>query len=738
MTARHLTSVALVQTWPINDPTWYRRLCGRFTSTIRVRTSVKALNDFFPGALSYLVAGRVYRGALLRVSPEGGQIMMCWRRVLPCLLAAVLLVSCSTGGAESSGTIRVASPPSSITAESDVSDGAAVLRAATVRIETTGSYVTPEIGSAATLVGSGSGFVIDESGLIVTNNHVVAGAAIVEVYFDGDPAAVPGRVVATSECSDLAVVDVDGAGYTAIAWEDTPVTTGTTVQAAGFPGGEPEFTLTQGIVSREAASGATPWASISSLIQHDAELQPGNSGGPLVDGAGLVVGVNVAASSAGRFAVPSSVARPVIDKLVQGTNVDSIGINAQAVWDETTNESGVWVVSVTAGSPADQAGVLPGDVITRMKGLRVALDGTLDDFCGVVRSAGGSVIPIEVKRDGKFLAGDVFGGGLQPVLSVIDDTKKAASEPESDVVPGAGDPYVEYVRVQDDTGSIAFDVPAAWTDLRTAEVTMAGAPRPSIAAGGDLDALDAASGSTFDQPGVAAIVFGIGAPIEETFDVVVTQNSPWANECAAVEQRSFDDGVYRGVFAVFAGCNGSAMVVSMAIERIGSDRWMLLNVFAPTLAEVEVAGRILETFDFLGDASSDTTSSPVTPTTVIPTTVVPAGLPAATGFQAIVDEVGLPVTGAVVAETSTMEGSVTVSYEHGTDTAPVKAWIDALAQRLGCTDVYSSQQPATPADPTVWFSVSCDVVRDGKNFNVSVRSLFLEVAGYTTVQVTQW
>ena len=107
------------------------------------------------------------------------------------------------------------------------------MRAATVRIETTGSYVMPEFGSAATVVGSGSGFVIDESGLIVTNNHVVAGAAIVEVFFDGNPVAVPGRVVATSECSDLAVVDVDGSGYTAIAWEDTPVTTGTTVQAGG-------------------------------------------------------------------------------------------------------------------------------------------------------------------------------------------------------------------------------------------------------------------------------------------------------------------------------------------------------------------------------------------------------------------------------------------------------------------------------------------------------------------------
>ena len=67
-----------------------------------------------------------------------------------------------------------------------------------------------------------------------------------------------------------------------------------------------------------------------------------------------------------------------------------------------------------------------------------------------------------------------------------------------------------------------------------------------------------------------------------------------------------------------------------------------------------------------------------------------------------------------------------------------KAWIDALPKLLGCENTYSSQQPATPTDPTAWYAVTCDVERDGKNFNVSVRTLFLEFGGYTTVQVTQW
>jgi serine protease Do len=356
---------------------------------------------------------------------EAGMSVKSKSLMLGSLLTLLATGACSSGGGEQTGSsIKVASAPANTTpppttveptgdslAASDVS-----LAAATVRIVTTGTYAPPEIGTVTTSAGSGSGFIVDESGLAVTNNHVVAGAAIVKVYVADETEPVAAKVVATSECSDLAVIDLEGDGYPTLTWSDT-ATTGTTVRAAGFPDGDPEFTMTEGIVSRESVDGATPWASIKFLMQHDAELRPGNSGGPLVDDDDNVVGVNVAASDRGRFAIPAIVAQPVVAELLEGNDVDSIGLNSIAVLDDVTNEAGVWVVSVQPGSPADQAGLLPGDVITRMKGLRIGLDGNLGDYCGVIRSTGTEIIPIEVTRGTQVLAGSVYGDTLTPVLA---------------------------------------------------------------------------------------------------------------------------------------------------------------------------------------------------------------------------------------------------------------------------------------------------------------------------------
>jgi serine protease Do len=671
--------------------------------------------------------------------------MIRLRRLSPLLFLTVVLLGCSSNGTETVDTIRVVASNAATTTDNNEGETtlpsatAESLREATVRIETTGVFSTPEIGAEEVFAGSGSGFVIDQSGLIVTNNHVVAGAAIVKVFFDGRADPVPGRVVATSECSDLAVVDVDGDGYKTASWVESPAVTGTTVRAAGFADGQPQFTLTEGIVSRESVAGSTPWASIPSLMQHDAELRPGNSGGPLVNAAGAVVGVNVAASSKDRFAVPAAVARPVVERLEKGDDVDSIGLNAQAVLDKTTNESGVWVVSVQPGSPADKIGLTPGDVITRVKGLRVALDGTMADFCGVVRSAGNDEIPIEVKRGSEFFAGNVHGDGLQPVLGVIADTKQAATNTAADVIPpAAGTPYTEYSRVQDDTGTVAFDIPTAWTDRLTAEVTDAGAPRPTIAASTNMAESSVAARSTYDVPGVEATVYRVGSSMEETFDVVVTQNAPWSYDCIDGKTSSFEDGSYRGVLGVFAGCNGSHLFISMAIERIGTGRWMMLNVLAPTLAEVDAAARILETFDFLGGGAatpSDTPADQKSP----PTTVLPEQLPSTlSNVDAIVNEVGAPTTEATIAERNELDSSIAVTYEHAGDTTVVADWLAALPDRVGCTNLTTSVNPPADNEEPAWLAMSCDLKRDGSNFAVAVTNLVGHAGSQTTVQVTRW
>jgi serine protease Do len=237
---------------------------------------------------------------------------------------------------------------------------------ATVQIEAQGSFVDPQVGLQQNVAGRGSGFIIDEAGVAVTNNHVVTGAAFLQVWVGGESEPRNARVLGVSERSDLAVIDIEGEGYPYLEWFDGPLSTGITVFAAGFPLGDPEFTLTRGIVSKERARGETNWASVDAVIEHDATINPGNSGGPLVAENGKVVGVNFAGSPQARqqFAIARDEALRVIEPLRAGQEVNSIGVNGTAVTDGE-RVSGIWVASVQSGSPADRAGVKGGDIITR-------------------------------------------------------------------------------------------------------------------------------------------------------------------------------------------------------------------------------------------------------------------------------------------------------------------------------------------------------------------------------------
>src|SRR5690606_23807799 len=128
----------------------------------------------------------------------------------------------------------------------------------------------PEVGMA-TQAGSGTGFVISEDGLAVTNNHVVTGAATLEVYVGGDTSrSYNATIVGVSECNDLALIRIDADDpLPTLSWQESDPTVGQEVYAAGFPLGDPEYTLTRGIVSKAQATGETPWASIDFTLEHD-------------------------------------------------------------------------------------------------------------------------------------------------------------------------------------------------------------------------------------------------------------------------------------------------------------------------------------------------------------------------------------------------------------------------------------------------------------------------------------
>ena len=135
----------------------------------------------------------------------------------------------------------------------------------------------------------------------MTNNHVVTGGALFRVYVDGQEEPLNARVLGVSECADLAVIDIQGDGFPYLDWYDGPINVGLEVYAVGFPLGDPEFTMTRGIIAKERASGDTAWASIDHVLQHDADIAPGNSGGPLIDENASVVGINYRLNNSGQY-----------------------------------------------------------------------------------------------------------------------------------------------------------------------------------------------------------------------------------------------------------------------------------------------------------------------------------------------------------------------------------------------------------------------------------------------------
>lgn len=263
------------------------------------------------------------------------------------------------------------------------------VQAATIQIIAEGTSVDPQQGTQLNAGWAGSGFFITSDGLAVTNNHVVTGAAILKVFIGGDTKTeYDARVVGVSECADLAVIQVDTSDVSFLKWYDGDIKTGMEVYAAGYPLAEPEFNLTKGIISKTAASGQTNWASMKSVIGHDATINPGNSGGPLVTADGEVVGVNYRGRAEANqyFAIGAVVALPVIEELQGGKDKDSIGVNGEAIsFGPNSEYPGIWVYSVESGSLADKAGVEAGDIILEMEKILLATDGTYKQYCDVLR-----------------------------------------------------------------------------------------------------------------------------------------------------------------------------------------------------------------------------------------------------------------------------------------------------------------------------------------------------------------
>ncbi|AWK89289.1 serine protease (plasmid) [Azospirillum thermophilum] len=270
----------------------------------------------------------------------------------------------------------------------------------------------------------GSGFIIDQAGYVVTNNHVVAEAAEIAVTLH-DGTRLPAKMVGADEATDLALLKVESRKpLPAARWGDSErVQVGDWVVAIGNPFGL-GGSVTAGILSARARD--IQQGPYDEYLQTDASINRGNSGGPLYNTDGEIIGINTAiysptGGSVGiGFAVPSSLAKPVIDQLKEQGRVRRgwLGVQVQRVTPDIADSLGIddpkgaLVTSVSPDSPAGMAGVRQGDVVTAFDGKPVEQMRQLPRL--VATTEIGRKVPMTVLRGGKAETVTVTVGELQP------------------------------------------------------------------------------------------------------------------------------------------------------------------------------------------------------------------------------------------------------------------------------------------------------------------------------------
>jgi serine protease Do len=276
----------------------------------------------------------------------------------------------------------------------------------------------------------GSGVIYDSRGWILTNRHVVAAAKTMTVRLKNDR-RMPATVYGMDTLTDLAIIKVEAAGLIAAPiGESSALQVGELAIAIGSPLGlQYPNTVTTGIVSalgRDVSVASDDPSSpttvtLHGLIQTDAAINAGNSGGPLVDGSGRVIGIATAEVDSGPgigFAIPIDTAKPIMQQALAGEPLSRpfIGVTyllidpgikeryklplAQGAWVHREDDNGVSLEAVTLGGPGDKAGIKTGDIITEIEGQAIDQSHRLEDV--IVQYAPGRTVSLEIYRDGGY------------------------------------------------------------------------------------------------------------------------------------------------------------------------------------------------------------------------------------------------------------------------------------------------------------------------------------------------
>jgi serine protease Do len=298
-------------------------------------------------------------------------------------------------------------------------------------------HVVAEEGGAGRMQkgrASGSGTIISPDGYILTNHHVAGRATRITVRL-ADRQELPATLVGTDPLADLAVLKIDKKNLrhpemalpVAKFGDSSALVVGDTVLAMGSPAGLSQ-SVTQGIVANTemiapGGSMRLDGESVGELVRwigHDAVIFPGNSGGPLVNLMGEIIGVNEVGIGSLGGAIPSNLARKVADELIVSGHVRRswVGLIVQPLLKSMSADAGILVGGVISGSPAEKAGLTAGDLVTRCNGVAVAASRSPEDipvFNRILLEAGvGTVIALEGIRDGKSMAWKVTGAEREP------------------------------------------------------------------------------------------------------------------------------------------------------------------------------------------------------------------------------------------------------------------------------------------------------------------------------------
>jgi serine protease DegQ len=303
----------------------------------------------------------------------------------------------SSGGASPSAAAAQAAASGAVGGGTTVAAGQTATSGDWGQIPAIVAEVEPSVVSVLRADAEGSGVVWSADGIIVTNNHVVEGVTKVKIAF-ADGTRVDGDVVATDPLSDLAVVRAARTNLPAATFADQLPPVGSLAIAIGNPLGF-ENSVTAGIISgtgRAIPGAAQDAPALIDLVQTDAAISPGNSGGALVGGDGRIIGVNVAyippeasAVSIG-FAIPAPTVKDVVEQLLATGKVLHAYLGVQpaeltpqiAEQFNLSRDTGALVVDVVADGPAGAAGLEAGDVITAIGGVQV---NTVEDLLGALR-----------------------------------------------------------------------------------------------------------------------------------------------------------------------------------------------------------------------------------------------------------------------------------------------------------------------------------------------------------------